>query len=60
MNKQVRCKGLKDNGQWEEFEASTIKSALPENSGYERVIVLGTGEELTADTLLPRDELTSL
>lgn len=39
-------KGLRENGVWEEFASSTREAAEPQNSGYEKVIEVETGEEV--------------
>jgi hypothetical protein len=41
-----RYKGLREDGQWDEFEASSLEEAKPENSGYEKVIDAETEEEI--------------
>jgi hypothetical protein len=41
-----KYKGLRENGQWEEFYSDSVEDARPENSGYEKVIDVETGEEL--------------
>lgn len=39
-------KGQTENGSWEEFTASSVEDAKPENSGYEKVIDVSTGEQV--------------
>jgi hypothetical protein len=41
-----RYKGLREDGQWEEFEASDGIYVTPENTGYEKVIDAETEEEI--------------
>lgn len=41
--------GLRDSGQWEEFEADKVEDARPSVSGYKRVEDAETGEEVTDD-----------
>lgn len=45
MNKKYR--GLREDGEWEEFEADSREAATPEASGYERVLDAETEEEIT-------------
>lgn len=39
-------RGLKENGTWEEFSASSVEEATPEITGYEKVIDEETSEEI--------------
>lgn len=39
-------RGLRDDGRWEEFEASSDEQARPINSGYKAVVSRETGDEL--------------
>lgn len=40
-------KGQDEKGDWYEFDASDSSEATPEATGYERVVEIATGREIT-------------